>query len=97
MMPYSGPRCASVFAHLVASGWTDALRKLHPVNVSTPFGITFRDAYARDAGLRIDHLLLSPSAPRVWSAQASIVKFAVGKKPAIMRPPGWKSQIADSR
>jgi exodeoxyribonuclease-3 len=49
------------FARLVALGWTDALRELHPNERIYTFWDYFRNAWARDAGLRIDHLLLSPS------------------------------------
>jgi exodeoxyribonuclease III len=49
------------FRRLVAQGWTDALRTLHPGQRIYTFWDYFRNAYARDAGLRIDHLLLSPS------------------------------------
>ncbi len=49
------------FRRLLAQGWTDALRTLHPGERIYTFWDYFRNAYARDAGLRIDHLLLSPS------------------------------------
>jgi len=48
------------FERLVAQGWTDALRTLHPGERIYTFWDYFRNAFARDAGLRIDHLLLSP-------------------------------------
>jgi exodeoxyribonuclease III len=57
------------FRRLAAQGWTDALRELHPGERIFTFWDYFRNAYARDAGLRIDHLLLSPSlAARLRSA-----------------------------
>ena len=63
------PEVRSAFANLVAMGWTDALRKLHPDERIYTFWDYFRNNYARDAGLRIDHLLLSPSvAPRLVGA-----------------------------
>jgi len=50
-----------VFHRVVGTGWIDALRSQHPgVRINT-FWDYFRDAYKRDAGLRIDHLLVSPS------------------------------------
>jgi exodeoxyribonuclease III len=49
------------FARLVAQGWTDALRSLHPGERIYTFWDYFRNAWARDAGLRIDHVLLSPA------------------------------------
>ncbi len=48
------------FQNLKAQGWTDAIRKLHPDEKIYTFWDYFRDAYKRDAGLRIDHFLLSP-------------------------------------
>lgn len=63
------PEVRSAFANLVAMGWTDSLRKLHPDERIYTFWDYFRNNYARNAGLRIDHLLLSPSAaPRLVSA-----------------------------
>jgi exodeoxyribonuclease-3 len=54
------PETRSAFHTLVAQGWTDAIRKLHPNETIYTFWDYFRDAYSRDAGLRIDHFLLSP-------------------------------------
>jgi exodeoxyribonuclease-3 len=52
------------FRQLVSQGWTDAIRKLHPKEVIYTFWDYFRNAYARNAGLRIDHFLLSPQLKR---------------------------------
>jgi exodeoxyribonuclease III len=49
------------YARLLAQGWTDALRHLNPNQVIYTFWDYFRNAYGRNAGLRIDHLLLSPA------------------------------------
>jgi exodeoxyribonuclease III len=54
------PEVRTAFKDLVAQGWTDALRTLHPDERIYTFWDYFRNAYARDAGLRIDHFLLSP-------------------------------------
>lgn len=45
-------------------GWTDALRQLHPDERIYTFWDYFRNAFARDAGLRIDHFLLTPDVSR---------------------------------
>lgn len=50
----------AAFRTLVAQGWTDAIRTLHPGEVIYTFWDYFRNAYGRNAGLRIDHFLLSP-------------------------------------
>jgi len=47
------------FAALLKQGWTDAVRALHPDETIYTFWDFFRNAYGRDAGLRIDHLLLN--------------------------------------
>jgi exodeoxyribonuclease III len=49
------------FSHLIRHGWVDSLRALNPDKRIYTFWDYFRDAYGRDAGMRIDHLLLSPS------------------------------------
>ena len=51
------------FHRLIEHGRTDALRTLHPKQSIYKFCDYYRNAYAREAGLRIDHLLLSPSVP----------------------------------
>ena len=55
------PEVRDAYRRLVEQGWTDALRALHPDERIYTFWKYFRNAFARDAGLRIDHLLLSPS------------------------------------
>ncbi len=54
------PEVRAAFHSLVAQGWTDALRQLYPDEVIYTFWDYFRNAYGRNAGLRIDHFLLSP-------------------------------------
>ncbi len=58
------PEVRAAYARLLAQGWTDALRHLHPDETIYTFWDYFRNAFARDAGLRIDHLLLSPPLAR---------------------------------
>ncbi len=55
------PEVREAYRRLVKQGWTDAIRKLHPEQPMYTFWKYWRNSYARDAGLRIDHLLLSPS------------------------------------
>jgi exodeoxyribonuclease III len=54
------PETREAFKTLVDQGWTDAIRKLYPDEVIYTFWDYFRNAYGRNAGLRIDHFLLSP-------------------------------------
>jgi exodeoxyribonuclease-3 len=63
------PEVRLAFKNLVDQGWTDAIRKLYPTEVIYTFFDYFRNAYGRNAGLRIDHFLLSPHiADRLQSA-----------------------------
>jgi len=54
------PEVRAAYFRLLDQGWTDALRARHPGERIYTFWDYFRNAYARNAGLRIDHLLLSP-------------------------------------
>lgn len=54
------PEVRAAYHQLLEQGWTDSLRTLFPDERIYTFWDYFRNAYNRDAGLRIDHLLLSP-------------------------------------
>jgi exodeoxyribonuclease-3 len=63
------PESREAFHRLVNQGWLDSLRAMHPDEVIYTFYDYFRNAYGRNAGLRIDHLLLSPAlAPALRAA-----------------------------
>jgi exodeoxyribonuclease-3 len=63
------PEVKQAYADLLAQGWTDSLRALHPDARIYTFWDYFRNRFARDSGLRIDHLLISPDlAPRLKAA-----------------------------
>jgi exodeoxyribonuclease-3 len=55
------PQAKEKYRELVGQGWTDAIRKLHPTEHIYTFWPYWRNAFARDAGIRIDYALLSPS------------------------------------
>ncbi|ATE64760.1 exodeoxyribonuclease III [Rhizorhabdus dicambivorans] len=64
------PEVRAAYFRLLDQGWTDALRALHPDETIYTFWDYFRNAFVRDAGLRIDHLLLSPAlADRLLAAE----------------------------
>jgi hypothetical protein len=63
------------YRRLVEQGWTDALRALHPGARIYTFWKYFRNAFARDAGLRIDNLLLACSA-RWWGLDPTALVVA---------------------
>jgi exodeoxyribonuclease III len=54
------PEVRAAYHDLLTLGWTDAVRALHPGERIYTFWDYFRNAWQRDAGLRIDHLLLNP-------------------------------------
>ena len=76
------------FARLLAQGWTDAIRALHPDATLYTFWDYFRNAYARDAGLRIDHLLLNPPA-RARLEAANVERSVRGWEKASDHAPTW--------
>ena len=66
------PEVRAAYQTLLEQGWLDALRTTHPDERVYTFWKYFRNAFARDAGIRIDHVLLSPAlAPRLRAAGVS--------------------------
>jgi exodeoxyribonuclease-3 len=55
------PEIRAAFRKLTAEGWTDAIRHQHPDEVIYTFWDYLRNAWGRNAGLRLDHFLLSPA------------------------------------
>lgn len=82
------PEVREAFHALIAQGWTDALRALHPGERVYTFWDYLRHAFARDAGLRLDHLLLSPTlAPRLTAA--GVDRDVRGWEKASDHAPAW--------
>jgi exodeoxyribonuclease-3 len=54
------PQAREKYKELVGQGWTDALRHLNPEKRIYTFWHYWRNSFQRDAGIRIDHALLSP-------------------------------------
>lgn len=82
------PEVRDAFAGLVAQGWTDAVRKLHPGERVYTFWDYFRNAWGRDAGLRIDHALLSPQVARRLKS-AGVDREVRGWEKASDHAPVW--------
>jgi exodeoxyribonuclease-3 len=82
------PEVREAFSRLQEQGWTDAIRKLHPGERIYTFWDYFRNAWGRDAGLRLDHLLLSPSiADRLQAA--GVDRHIRGRDHASDHAPAW--------
>jgi exodeoxyribonuclease-3 len=56
------PEAKAAYARILKQGWVDALRKFHPKERIYTFWKYWRGAFERDAGLRIDHLLVNRAA-----------------------------------
>jgi exodeoxyribonuclease-3 len=56
------PESRKAFKRLMRQGWTDAVRQLHPDEPKFSYWSYLRNRWPRDAGLRLDFLLLSPAA-----------------------------------
>lgn len=82
------PESREAFRELVDQGWTDALRSLHPRKTLYTFWDYKRDRWRRDAGLRIDHLLLSP-AVRDRLQAAAVDRNVRGEPNASDHAPAW--------
>jgi exodeoxyribonuclease-3 len=64
------PEMKAAFARLLEQGWIDALRRVHPNEAIYTFWKYWRFSFERDAGLRIDHILLNAlAAARLKDAQ----------------------------
>jgi len=62
------PEVRAAYQALLDQGWSDAIRQLHPDETIYSFWKYWRGAFERNAGLRIDHLLLNPVAARMLKA-----------------------------
>jgi exodeoxyribonuclease III len=82
------PQCRDAFKKLMSQGWTDAIRQLHPDQPMFTFWDYKRNRWPRDAGLRLDHLLLSPAlAPRL--RKAGVDRKLRGEEGASDHAPAW--------
>ena len=82
------PQTRECFRQLLAQGWLDALRALHPDERIYTFWDYFREHWPRNAGLRIDHLLLNATlAPRLHSA--GVDRWVRGEPGASDHAPTW--------
>jgi exodeoxyribonuclease III len=82
------PASRECFHRLVAQGWTDALRTLHPGKPMYTFWDVKRNAWPRDAGMRLDHLLVSPKIASKLKA-AGVSCDVRGKDGASDHAPAW--------
>lgn len=82
------PESRAAYAALVKQGWTDALREVHPGDRVYTFWHYWRNSFGRNAGLRIDHLLLSPALANRLE-DAGVDRAVRGRKDASDHAPVW--------
>jgi exodeoxyribonuclease-3 len=82
------PQSRAAFARLVKQGWVDAIRETHPDARLYTFWDYKRHRWPRDAGLRLDHLLLSPQLAKRLEA-AGIDRAERGRESASDHAPVW--------
>lgn len=78
----------AAYDRLIGQGWTDALRTRHRGERIYTFWDYLRRRYERDAGLRIDHLLLSPKAAKRLKA-AEVDRWVRGGEKPSDHAPVW--------
>jgi exodeoxyribonuclease-3 len=82
------PKSRAAFKALVAQGWTDAIRTLHPEKPMFTFWDYKRNRWPRDVGLRLDHLLLSPTLAQSLT-KAGVDRDIRGEEGASDHAPAW--------
>ena len=82
------PAPREAYARLLKQGWTDAIHKLHPGESVYTFWDYMRNRWPRDAGLRIDHLLLSKNLAKKL-VDAGVDKHVRGREGASDHAPAW--------
>jgi bifunctional non-homologous end joining protein LigD len=87
------PETREAYKNLVDQGWTDAIRTLYPDERIYTFWDYLRDAYGRNAGLRLDHFLLNKSITGRLAA-AQVDKHVRGWKGSSDHAPVW-IELAD--
>jgi exodeoxyribonuclease-3 len=82
------PAPRACFKRLLEQGWTDAIRTLHPTEPIYTFWDYKRERWARNAGLRLDHLFLNRSAATRLAA-AGVDRDVRGEEGASDHAPAW--------
>jgi exodeoxyribonuclease-3 len=80
------PKSRAAYARLVDQGWTDAIRQVHKDARVYTFGHYMRNRWPRDAGLRLDHILVSPG---LKLKDAGVDRAVRGEEGASDHAPVW--------
>jgi len=90
------PASRAALARLLKQGWTDAIRALHPDERVYTFWDYMRNRWPRDAGLRLDHILLSADLTARLKA-AGVDRAVRGEANASDHAPVWVELSAPKR
>ncbi len=89
------PEVRKAFQDLISKGWTDAIRSLFPDETVYTFWDYMRNAYARNAGLRLDHILISPYLKKALT-NGGVDQYVRGWEKSSDHAPVW-IEIDDER
>ena len=82
------PESRAAFKKLLDQGWTDSIRALHPDEAIYTYWDYWRNRWPRNAGLRIDHLLINAELNPLLRA-ASVDREVRGRAGASDHAPTW--------
>ena len=82
------PAVRACYRELLEAGWTDALARASPERPLYTFWSYLRHRWPRDAGLRIDHVLLSPAVATLFQG-AGVDRAVRGGEGASDHAPVW--------
>jgi exodeoxyribonuclease-3 len=82
------PESRQAFARLLAQGWTDAMRRLHPDGSLWTFWDYKYERWPKDKGMRLDHFLLSPKVSDRL-VDSGVDRWARGQVNASDHAPTW--------
>ena len=82
------PESRQAFARLLAQGWTDALRRLHPTGPLWTFWDYKFERWQADKGMRLDHFLLSPDMSKRL-VDGGVDRWMRGELNASDHAPAW--------
>jgi exodeoxyribonuclease-3 len=82
------PQSRAAFRQLIDHGWTDAIRARHPTDTIYTYWDYMRKRWERNAGLRIDHLLLNAELG-ARLIEAGVDKAVRGRVGASDHAPVW--------
>ena len=82
------PEPKAAYQRILKQGWIDSIRHLHPDKKIFTYWDYFRNAFNRDAGIRMDHVLLSPGMEKLLK-KAEVDRHVRGWEKTSDHAPVW--------